>query len=588
MRHRNRRLAILISITLLATIFLFGLNNTGSNGRAQSESLVYDDNEIRITFRNQSIHSIPSIELTGPFQIEPRLPKGIQVVNETIDLPGRVIDSYGNKTCTISQAYGVLCWELILGEINSGIELGNRQGFFTGVSVGRDHTCAINEMNEIGTVMCWGTNLDGQLGNPNQSNPTEPQVIFHPDNLSWEKIEAGAEHTCALDEIRKIYCWGQGKYGQLGYGGWEAKFTPNLVKFNFDSGVARGNEQISDIIAGSYHNCATTTLGKLYCWGWNGFGQLGLGNYFDGSSPSRVFLPDGGSSDVISLGLTHTCSMDRGSKISHCWGDNRFSQIENESNNLDFNEPFQIFDDLASERIITGSKYTCSHSSGLGLLCRGLGVEYAYPEIQELNHHNLGGDYTCVITKDLSVNCLGDEIDWDLNLLSPEISNMKVVSKILAGSIIGVPQQNYSSVHRISVIGEVEISSEFSISIEFGNDSDGDGWKDFDEKDCGKDPYDRGSFPLDWDDDGFCDANDWDDDGDYVADVYDIFPYDKDEWKDDDRDGIGSNADSVEFTGAMIGAAITLSILIILTILELNATFRLFESLKKMLRVGLV
>ena len=75
------------------------------------------------------------------------------------------------------------------------------------------------------------------------------------------------------------------------------------------------------------------------------------------------------------------------------------------------------------------------------------------------------------------------------------------------------------------------------------------------------------------DDDGVCDSNDWDDDGDFVADVIDVFPFDSEEWRDDDGDGIGRNADSIEITGAMYGATITLSILLILALLEIRATF---------------
>ena len=64
-----------------------------------------------------------------------------------------------------------------------------------------------------------------------------------------------------------------------------------------------------------------------------------------------------------------------------------------------------------------------------------------------------------------------------------------------------------------------------------------------------------------------------DDDGDFVADVKDIFPYDSSEWRDDDGDGIGRNADSIEITGAMFGALVTLIVLVVLASLEIRTTF---------------
>ena len=78
----------------------------------------------------------------------------------------------------------------------------------------------------------------------------------------------------------------------------------------------------------------------------------------------------------------------------------------------------------------------------------------------------------------------------------------------------------------------------------FTLDGDGDGFYDSVEEDCGSDPADNSSVPLDTDSDGICDTLDSDDDGDYVEDVNDTFPLDASEWEDTDGDGIGNNADS--------------------------------------------
>ena len=77
----------------------------------------------------------------------------------------------------------------------------------------------------------------------------------------------------------------------------------------------------------------------------------------------------------------------------------------------------------------------------------------------------------------------------------------------------------------------------------FSLDLDGDGFYDMIEEDCGSDPEDNNSVPLDTDSDGICDPLDNDDDGDYVEDVNDTFPLDASEWDDTDNDGTGDNAD---------------------------------------------
>ena len=76
-------------------------------------------------------------------------------------------------------------------------------------------------------------------------------------------------------------------------------------------------------------------------------------------------------------------------------------------------------------------------------------------------------------------------------------------------------------------------------------DDDGDGYSDLDETtNCGSssDPLDELSIPGDFDLDLICDMLDEDADNDgYFAD--DLFPYDPNEWYDNDRDGLGDNAD---------------------------------------------
>ena len=75
-------------------------------------------------------------------------------------------------------------------------------------------------------------------------------------------------------------------------------------------------------------------------------------------------------------------------------------------------------------------------------------------------------------------------------------------------------------------------------------DDDGDGWSDLEEPNCGTDPMDANSFPVDFDGDRICDVVDNDDDNDMVLDINDAFQFDPAETKDTDGDGIGNNADN--------------------------------------------
>ena len=70
-------------------------------------------------------------------------------------------------------------------------------------------------------------------------------------------------------------------------------------------------------------------------------------------------------------------------------------------------------------------------------------------------------------------------------------------------------------------------------------DSDFDTWSDSDERIYESNPSDFLSVPDDLDGDGVCNIMDFDDDGDGHTDDLDVFPMDPNEWRDDDKDGIG-------------------------------------------------
>ena len=83
-------------------------------------------------------------------------------------------------------------------------------------------------------------------------------------------------------------------------------------------------------------------------------------------------------------------------------------------------------------------------------------------------------------------------------------------------------------------------------------DDDGDSWEDALEPNCGADPLDVTSTPID-DSDGTCDYLD-PDDNDGTMDADDDFPVNPDEQTDTDEDGIGNNEDNDDDGDVMMGS----------------------------------
>src|SRR5664280_2294391 len=95
------------------------------------------------------------------------------------------------------------------------------------------------------------------------AGPVQPAAA----TLAPVQVVTGATHTCALAPSGQTYCWGRNSEGQLGDTTTTQRLTPVAVQ--------QGGVSFTSITAGYYHTCGLTSAGAAYCWGYNGYGQLG-------------------------------------------------------------------------------------------------------------------------------------------------------------------------------------------------------------------------------------------------------------------------------------------------------------------------
>jgi alpha-tubulin suppressor-like RCC1 family protein len=131
------------------------------------------------------------------------------------------------------------------------------------------------------------------------------------------KVIAGGNHSCALDKVGGVWCWGANNSGQLGNGSFTSSSVPVSV-----TGLTKG---VRDITAGFQHNCAVTRKGGVKCWGLNSDGQLGAITGGPRNTPVDVVTLSEGVRQV-SAGIYHTCALTTSSGLK-CWGDNSFGQL---------------------------------------------------------------------------------------------------------------------------------------------------------------------------------------------------------------------------------------------------------------------
>src|SRR5207302_20020 len=89
------------------------------------------------------------------------------------------------------------------------------------------------------------------------------------------------------------------------------RLSPMLVKAPAGVGFAA-------VTAGRLHTCGVTAAGTAYCWGGNGFGQLGDGTATNRLTPVLVAAPAGVSFAAVDAGAFHTCGV-RPARTAACW-----------------------------------------------------------------------------------------------------------------------------------------------------------------------------------------------------------------------------------------------------------------------------
>lgn len=139
------------------------------------------------------------------------------------------------------------------------------------IAVGHRHSCTIQN----GPLLCWGSNEFGQLGRDRDSAIAQGQPVPLPGDRRWKGIALGAVHSCGLVEDGEMRCWGRNNQGQLGRSGQQETHRPLPVRFDAEA-VDDPDAAVADIAAGANHTCARFSNGKVFCWGDNRSGQLGV------------------------------------------------------------------------------------------------------------------------------------------------------------------------------------------------------------------------------------------------------------------------------------------------------------------------
>ena len=319
---------------------------------------------------------------------------GRNVLDESSNpLTGVVSLSAGNfHTCALMESGEVKCW----GRGNNG-QLGNGKTDQSGAAVnvvadenesvlsgivsissGKNHNCALTEDR---TVKCWGKASSLQLGNGSSDNSSIPVDVHKGEQGAPLDgiigITSGARHNCALHFKKNVYCWGEGKYGQLGH----SDEVAENEKVGFPVLVKAGG--IVQIAASAATTCGLTESHGVKCWGGNDHGQLGNGESDEASYfPVDVVSSDTESaslSDIVQIsGRGNTYCALRAEGFVQCWGRGASGNLGNGTETAVQRTPVYSLIDGASNtkmgqvtRVFVGNDHSCAVQSDTLVRCWG-------------------------------------------------------------------------------------------------------------------------------------------------------------------------------------------------------------------------
>jgi alpha-tubulin suppressor-like RCC1 family protein len=139
------------------------------------------------------------------------------------------------------------------------------------------------------TVRCWGSNSSGQLGDGSFTDSPSPVVVA---GLTVDAqliaafgrtLAVGSSHTCARRADLSMVCWGDNSQGQLGDGTYDNSPVPVTIP-----GVTQTS--LHDLVTAGGIHTGVIQAGRPRFWGGNGSGQLGDGTTTLRSRPVALLL----------------------------------------------------------------------------------------------------------------------------------------------------------------------------------------------------------------------------------------------------------------------------------------------------------
>ncbi len=254
-----------------------------------------------------------------------------------------------------------------------------------------------------GTVVSWGDNDAGQLGNGGaESLVPGPVSLSLSHGVTVTAVSAGNEYSLALLSNGTVMAWGVNIYGELGDGtttgpekcgvSLSCSLTPVAVSLSLPPGVT-----VTAVSAGYNTSLALLSNGSVMAWG----GNLGNGTETGSDVPVEVSLPSGARATAISAGASNSLArLSNGTVMA--WGDNGNGMLGNGTETAS-DVPVAVCEAGAAApcsagngNLLTGVKaVSTGYEQSLALLRNGKVMAWGANHLGELGDGTTTGPETC-------------------------------------------------------------------------------------------------------------------------------------------------------------------------------------------------
>jgi alpha-tubulin suppressor-like RCC1 family protein len=305
---------------------------------------------------------------------------------------------------------------------------------YRSVAAGSMHAC---DIASGGFVWCWGLNgKEGRIGSATLGDnemSSVPVLVPNtgPNALRFTQLSSYGTHTCGITTTNRAYCWGSNGWGQLGGGSNASQSnTPITVSTTLS---------FKQISTGADHSCAVTTDNKAYCWGHNDWREFASNTPAMSTTPVAV-LPEM-SFKSITAGTGFTCAISV-TDFPYCWGASGLGQLGN-GTPISYGNTFSatpVNVSASGLRVIDAAlgfacalddtnHALCWGSNG-GRLGNGNGPDSSFPQLVNggLSFASIssGTGFSCGVTTDSAVWCWGANDNGQLGVAAPAVATSPV------------------------------------------------------------------------------------------------------------------------------------------------------------------